>query len=156
VPIVRTYACPDCFARTEVVLDASEWDRPAPSCEACDARLNQEFSPPAIGGSVRSRAVSLAENIIANDYGVANFKSDGRQGGTPTVRYKDQTASTLPSEWQRAGHQAILEQAIAIGKMTKRESRGLGDGLDILKRGLATGVQPDLIEASKKRAIKVW
>jgi hypothetical protein len=151
--IVRTYHCPECNHRIEVTLTAEEWEKPPPSCEACDRRaMNQEFKPPAIGGSVRSRAAAITESIIANDYGVANFQSDHRQGATPKVRYKDQSASVLPSDWKATeGHRAVLETAISIGKAHRGR-----DGLDILKRGLAAGTQVDLIEASKRKAIKVW
>lgn len=140
----------------EVTLTAEQWDEPPPSCIACDTReaMHQEFKPPGIGGSVRSKATAIAESIIANDYGVANFQSDRRQGGTPKVRYKDQTSSILPSDWQKAGHTAMLETAINIGKQNRRQF-GM-DGLDMLKRGIEQGTQADLIEASKRRAIKVW
>ena len=137
----------------EVTLTAEEWDSPPPSCAICDAmEMSQEFTPPAIGGSARMRAARIAEDIIANDYGVANFHSDNREGGVPKVRYKDQSDQVRPSNWQ--GHQTVLQQAIDIGKMNRRQF-GL-DGLDILKRNITSGVQPDLIEASKRRAIKVW
>lgn len=149
--IVRTYHCPECNHRMEQVLTADQWESPPPSCEACDARMNQDFKPPAIGGSVRAKATRIAENIIATDYGVANFHSDHRQGATPKVRYKDQTASVLPSDWQKAAHREMLETAISIGKANRGR-----DGLDILKRNLTTGAQVDLIEASKRKAIKVW
>ena len=152
--INRTYQCPACNHRMDVTLTAEQWNEPPPSCEACDARTDQEFKPPAIGGSVRARAAAITENIIANDYGVANFQSDHRQGATPKVRYKDQTANVLPSDWQAAGHRAMLETAIGIGKQNRRQF-GM-DGLDMLKRNIASGVQPDLIEASKRKAIKVW
>lgn len=153
--INRTYMCPECSHRMEVTLSPEEWEKPPPSCEACDARaMNQEFKPFGIGGSVKAKAVALTESIIANDYGVANFQSDRRQGGTPKVRYKDQTASVLPSDWQAAGHKAMLETAIGIGKQNRRQF-GM-DGLDMLKRGLADGTQTDLIQASKRKAIKVW
>ena len=139
----------------EVTLTQEEWEKPPPSCEACDARaMNQEFRPFGIGGSVRARAAQITESIIANDYGVANFQSDRRQGGTPKVRYKDQTADVLPSDWQKAQHQSILETAIGIGKQNRRQFGA--DGLDILKRNIQSGAQTDLIEASKRRAIKVW
>ena len=154
MPIARTYPCPECFTRIDVILSAEEWDAPAPSCEACDARLNQEFHPPAIGGSNRMKAARIAEDIIANDYGVANFQSDRRRGGVPKIRYKDDTGNVKPSDWQVAGQRAILEQAISIGKQNRRDF-GM-DGLDMLKRGLASGAQVDLIEASKRKAIKVW
>ena len=155
MPIMRTYMCPECANRIEVVLSAEEWDAPPPSCPACDAHdMAQEFKPPAIGGSLSMRAHRLAEDIIANDYGVANVSFDNREGVTPKVRYKDQSATALQSTW--GGQVAnALETAIAIGKQTRSESGGM-DGLDMLKRNLASGAQPDLIDASKRRAIKVW
>jgi hypothetical protein len=152
--IMRTYHCPECNHRMEQSLTQEQWDSPPPSCEACDQRMNQEFRPPAIGGSIGGKARALAEDIIANDYHVANIQFNNRQGGTSKVRYKDETASTLPSDWQKAGHAAMLQTAIGIGQQNRREF-GM-DGLDMLKRGIASGAQPDLIEASKRRAIKVW
>lgn len=156
MPIMRTYMCPDCACQIEVMLSADQWDAPPPSCEACDAReMRQEIMPPKIGGSLRSRAVKLAEDIMANDYNVADARFDNRQGGKPKVRYKDETPGSLAGAWASAQqHNALLEQAVAIGKQTRREIGG--DGLDILKHSLASGTQPDLIEASKRRAIKVW
>jgi hypothetical protein len=158
MPIMRTYMCGECGHRIEVVLSADQWDAPPPSCDACDARMGQEFKPPAIGGSIGGRARAIAEDIIANDYQVANVQFDNRRGGKPKVRYKDETPATIASAWTQATqaqqHHALLEQAVAIGKQTRRETGG--DGLDILKANLASGAQPDLIEASRRRAIKVW
>lgn len=153
MPINRTYMCPECAHRMDVVLNADEWDAPPPSCEACDERMNQEFKPPAIGGSVRSRAAKITEGIIADDYKVANFQSDRRQGGRPTVRYKDETPGSLQATWQGAGggQRSMLETAINLGKANRGR-----DGLNILQQNLASGAQPDLIEASKRRSIKVW
>lgn len=152
MPIARSFMCPECGHRMEVTLAAEDWNAPLPSCERCDAReVQQEFHPPAIGGSLRGKAVRLAEDIMANDYGVANATFQNREGGTPKVRYKDQTPA-IASTWQGANQ--LLEQAISIGKQTRRETGG--DGLDLLKANLASGAQPDLIEASKRRAIKVW
>ena len=150
--IIKTYQCSECFHRMEMTLTADQWDNPPPNCAICEARTNQEFQPPAIGGSVRARAARIAEDIAANDYGVANINFEHREGGTPTVRYKGQTASAMPAQWQ--GHRELLEQAISIGKQNRRDF-GL-DGLDILKRNIMSGDQPDLIEASKRRAIKVY
>ena len=156
MPIMRTYMCGECSHRIEVVLSAEQWDAPPPSCDACDAReMRQEFKSPAIGGSVSYRAHKLAEDIIANDYHVADVKFDNREGGKPKVRYKDETPATIASAWtQAAQHNEMLQQAVAIGKQTRRDF-GV-DGLDILKANLASGAQPDLIEASKRRAVKVW
>lgn len=150
--IRRSYMCPECAHRMEVTLTAAEWNNPPPSCEACDAReMNQEFHPPAIGGSVRSRAGRIAEDIIANDYNVANFQSDRGHGGPAKVRYKDQSDDTRPSAWQQAAHTEMLNTAMSVG----RANRGR-DGLDILQKNLRSGVQPDLIETSKRRSIRVW
>jgi len=146
--------CPECSHRMEVTLAADQWDAPPPSCDMCDAaETRQEFLPPRIGGSRGAKARALTEDIIANDYGVADIKFDSRQGGTPKVRYKDQTAASVGSSWQGASE--LIQQAVAIGKQTRREAGGF-DGLDLLKANLASGAQPDLIAASKRRAIKVW
>jgi hypothetical protein len=156
MPIMRSYMCPECSHRMEVTLSAEEWDAPPPSCEACDAReVRQEFRPPAIGGSVSMKAHRIAEDIMANDYNVANATFDSREGGRPKVRYKDQSPSQLASSWNSAVVNEALNTAIKIGKQTRSESGGF-DGLDMLKANLANGNQPDLIEASRRRALKVW
>ena len=158
MPIARSYMCGECGHRWEAVLAADDWDAPMPSCERCDAReVGQEFKPPAIGGSIASKAHRIAEDIMANDYNVANARFDNREGAVPKVRYKDQTGSLPPAAWANA--QAQLSQAIDIGKAHRQhryESGPQGNGLDVLKAALATGEQPDLIAASRKRAIKVW
>ena len=152
MPIVRTYACPDCNHIMDVVLSADYWEAPPPDCPACKAReMRQDFRPVAIGGSNRARAVALAEDIAAKDYNVADMKVQGREGGTPTVRYKDQTAATGGSSW--VGAQGMLEQAISIGRQTRMQH---GSGLDVLQSALKSGAQPDLIAESRKRMIKVW
>ena len=152
MPIVRTYACAECNHMMDVVLSSDDWDAPPPDCPACEAReMRQEFKPVAITGSIRSRAVALAEDIAAKDYNVADMKVEGKEGGKPKVRYKDQTAEIARSMWQNP--QGVLEQAIAIGRQTRLQH---GTGLDVLQNALKTGAQPDLIAESKKRAIKVW
>lgn len=154
MPIMRTYMCGECSHRMEVVLPADQWDAPPPSCDMCDAATGQEFKAPAIGGSVSYRAHRVVEDIIATDYQVADVKFDNREGGVPKVRYKDQTATQLQSTWGGQISDA-LQTAVSIGKQNRREMGGV-DGLDILKRNLASGAQPDLIEASRRRALKVW
>lgn len=158
MPIVRTYFCNECAHQIEVVLAGEDWDAPPPSCAACDSReMRQEFKPPAIGGSMSSRAHAIAEDIMANDYQVANAKFDNREGGTPKIRYKDQTSAIAPAAWANA--QAQLAQAIDVGRAHRQhryESGPQGNGLDVLKAALDSGQQPDLIANSKKRAIKVW
>jgi hypothetical protein len=158
MPITRTYQCPECNHRMEVSLSAEQWDATPPSCEACDAHeMRQEFRPVAIGGSIAARAAAITENILANDYQVANFQPNNREGGVAKVRYKDETPGLTPGAWAAA--QQTLQQAIDVGRAqrhTRYEKGPSGSGLDVLKAALSSGEQPDLIESSKRRAIKVW
>lgn len=152
MPILRTYACGDCGHMLEVTLSTDQWNAEPPDCPRCAERpMAQEFKPPAIGGSVRARAIKIAEDIAEKDYNVADFKSDGREGGRPKVRYRD-AITTSASTWA-APNAASLGQAIALG----RESRlKYGSGLDVLHSALKDGTQPDLIELSKRRSMRVW
>lgn len=135
----------------EVMLAADEWDVEPPECPACAQRaMRQEFKPFAIGGSAVSKAAAIAEDIAANDYQVADMKSRG-DGEATKVRYKDQTPAQITSHW--AGAAETIELAIAAGRQTRLEH---GSGLDVLHAALKSGAQPDLIEASKRRAIKIW
>jgi hypothetical protein len=135
----------------EVVLAADDWNAEPPGCPACAARaMRQEFKPVAIGGSPYARARAIAEDIIDKDYHVADMQRDKHER-VPAVRYKDATSEITPSAW--AAHTATLEQAIAIGRKTRLQH---GNGLDVLHSALKSGAQPDLIEASKRRAMKVW
>jgi hypothetical protein len=77
---------------------------------------------------------------------------DTRHGGTPKVRFKDQPAPTAPGTW--GANNAMLETAIAIGRQTRAEIGG--SPTDMLQHMLKTGAQKDLIEVSKRRAMKVW
>lgn len=160
MPIIRTYACPECFTRIEVVLSAEQWDDPPPSCPACDAReMGQEFKPVAIGGSHRARAVAIAEDIASNDYKVADFTAFGKEGHRAKVRYNDDTGNVQTGKWtgpnarEMQMSQEAIQTAIALGRGTRLK---YGNGLDILRHTLASGDQPDLIEVSKRRSAKVW
>jgi len=151
MPIVRTYQCEDCNHRLEMTLSADDWNAPPPPCPQCEARsMNQDFRPIAIGGSPSARAHAIAEDIADRDYHVADMQRD-KQALTPAVRYKDQPSNLLPSTWQAAN--ATLEAAIASGRQTRLQH---GSGLDVLQANLKSGVEPDLIAISKKRAMKVW
>jgi hypothetical protein len=112
--------------------------------------MRQEFKPVAIGGSVQSRAVALAEDIAANDYHVADMRARG-DGEAQKVRYKDQTSQIPQSSWT-AAHDTI-QTAIALGRQTRLQH---GSGLDVLQSALKSGDQPDLIELSKRRAMRIW
>lgn len=149
--IHRVYMCGECGNRIEVTLSSDQWDQPAPSCPACDAadKMGQEFHVN-IGGSLASRAAAITEDIMRRDYGISNYTGDNREGGVGKVNYASPpTGSVGTSQW--AGN--MLQEAISIGRKTRMEG---GSGLDILQRNLKSGAQPDLIEASKQRAIKVW
>lgn len=151
MPIVRTYQCAECFHRAEVVLGSEQWDDPPPDCPACTARaMNQEFRPVAIGGSNRAKAVAIAEKIAAEDYGVADMNPVAKEGEPVKHRLKDDK-TFMPSRWE--GNAQLVQTAMARGRETRLRH---GDGLDVLQNALKTGAQPDLIEQSKRRAMRVW
>jgi putative FmdB family regulatory protein len=155
MPIVRTYGCEDCGHFTEVWLTLEQCDDPPPPCPHCAARaMQQEFKPVAlVGTSPSSRANALMEDIVEKDYGVADLKRDHRADSTPKVRYKDQGTPGQASTWGAAG--AMIQTAVAIGRQTRMDNGGYS-GVDTLQAMLKSGAQPDLIEASRRRAIKVW
>lgn len=135
-----------------VELRSDQWDAEPPECPQCAAHdMGQIFKPPAIGGSNSSRAHAVAEDIMANDYNVADFKSQGPDGGPPKVRYKDAISTVPPSTWGAA--EGAIAQAISLGRETRLKH---GSGLDVLQTTLKNGTQPDLIELSKKRSMRVW
>ena len=143
----------------DVVLSMDQVDDPPPDCPRCTGATHQEFKPIALGGSARSRAVNLALEIAEKDYGVADIQAHGKEGGTPTVRYRDETPASIAAKrlggaaaW--GANREVLEGAIAAGR-AQRISNG-GDGLDVLKSALKSGAQPDLIEVSKRRSMRVW
>lgn len=138
----------------EVTLTADHWDDPPPDCPRCNGMTAQEFVPFAIGGSSRSRAAKITEDILANDYHVADAKIEGKGiGEVPQVRYKDAMPSAIPqSTWSNA-NQEMLEGAAAAGKQVRLR---YGSGLDVLSSGLKDGSIPDLIEISRKRSMRVF
>lgn len=157
MPIVRTYACEECGHFIEVTLRLDQADDPPPTCPRCIAHdlrepMRQEFKPVAIGGSNVAKAHKMAETIAHEDYGVADIQREHRQGGTPKHRLRDEGPPAQASTWGAAG--AMLEQAVAIGRQTRLQNGG--SGLDILQAALKDGSQPDLIELSKKRSMKIW
>ena len=144
--------CPDCAMHLEVTLSADEWNTPPPECPRCTGQTHQDFKPIAIGGSTYGRAAKMAETIASEDYHVADMNVTAKgQGDTPKVRYKDTTNQVLPSTWGSA-NQEMLEGAAALGRETRLR---YGNGLDVLAHSLKTGAQPDLIEISKRRSMRV-
>lgn len=156
MPIVRTYGCGDCGHFFDINLTMEQVDDPPPECPRCHNVTQQEFKPIAVGGSTVGKAVKLAETIAAEDYGVADMQHDTRRGGTPKVRYKDEGTPLQQqqmSTWGSPG--AMLSEAIALGRQTRIANGGYS-GVDTLQAMLKSGEQPDLIEASKRRAMRVW
>jgi hypothetical protein len=152
MPVIRTYACPTCNHMMDVVLTMEQVDDPPPECPACERRerMHQEFKPVNIGGSKITKAGDLTEDILQNDYHVADM-SRPYEGEKRKVRYKDQVAAYPSSHWQMA--QGVLEGAIAAGRQMRVKH---GSGLDVLQANLKSGAQKDLIEISKQRSVKVW
>jgi hypothetical protein len=100
----------------------------------------------------------MAEDIAEKDYNVADLqwrKNRDQSQATPH-RLKDETPHSVGqatgSQWGVTGE--ALQQAIALGRETRIKHGG--SGLDLLQQGLKDGTQVDLIEASKRRAMKVW
>lgn len=158
MPIVRTYGCEACGNFLEITLTLEQWDAPPPECPQCASRTQQEFRPVNIGGSTYARARGLAEDIAANDYGVADlhWRKDRDVAQATPHRLKDETASSVSqatgSNWGVTGE--ALQQAVALGREVRLKHGG--SGLDMLQRALKDGTQPDLIEMSKKRAANIW
>jgi hypothetical protein len=136
----------------DVTLTMDQVDDPPPECPKCAQRaMQQEFRPVALGGSVTTRAHAIAEDIAANDYHVSDMSVGTKMGDVTKTRYKD-TSSTVPaSTWSAA--QDVLQGAITAGRQSRLK---YGSGLDVLQANIKSGVQPDLIENSKKRMIKLW
>ena len=157
MPIVRTYGCGTCGHFMDLTLTMEQVDEEPPVCPRCaQTQMAQEFKPVAIGGSTVGKAAKLAETIAAEDYGVADMQHDTRRGGTPKVRYKDQGTPLQQqqmSSWGATGN--VLQEAMALGRRTRMANGGFS-GVDTLQQMLKSGEQPDLIEASKKRAMRVW
>jgi putative FmdB family regulatory protein len=157
MPIVRTYGCEQCGHFIELTLSMEQVDDPPPPCPACEAQeTSQIFKPVAIGGSTVGKAAKLAETIAHEDYGVADITHDTRHGGVPKVRYKDQGTAMQQaqmSSWGAPGN--MMETALALGRQARLASGGYS-GVDTLQKMLKDGTQPDLIEASKRRSMKVW
>jgi hypothetical protein len=103
----------------------------------------QEFKPVAIGGSVRAKAVKMAETIAEQDMNVADMNIEGKEGVRNKVRYKQQ--ADHGNTWG-ASNEALM-QAVATGRETRLRH---GSGLDIIDS------MPDLIAESKKRSMRVW
>lgn len=157
MPIVRTYGCGQCGHFMEITLTMDQADDDPPECPHCAAQTQQEFKPIAIGGSVTGKAHKLAETIASEDYGVADFNiSSQREGDVTKHRLKDQgnaMQQATASSW--GAPRDVLETAVQIGRATRMSSGGYS-GVDMLQKMLQDGTQPDLIEQSKKRSMKVW
>jgi len=114
--------------------------------------MQQEFKPPAIvGHTARSKAEAITEDVLRNDYHVADLNQD-KYEQTPQVRYTDSSNTPSQASTWTAGQES-LEQAVALGRQNRLK---YGSGLDILQNNLKNGTEVDLIAASKRRAMRVW
>lgn len=147
--INRTYGCEDCGFQMTVELRSDQWDQPPPDCPRCSMATQQEFIPPAIGGSLRAQATAMAMDIAERDYGVADIQTGGREGSTPQVRYRDGPRN--PSSW--GAQMGALQTAVALGRENRLK---YGSGLDVLQQALKSGDQPDIIDISKRRSARLW
>jgi hypothetical protein len=133
----------------EVELTLAQADVPAPVCPACNERTQQDFKPPGIvGTSARSKAEKIKDDILANDYKVGDIN---RSPSRPHLHYKDQSPPGSASSWQAS--QEMLRGAAAAGRQIRER---FGSGLDVLHSNIKSGAEPDLIELSKRKAIKIW
>ena len=136
-----------------ITLTYEQWDEPPPDCPECARRsMQQDFRPVAITGSPAARARGIAEDIAANDYHVADMQHERRPEGTPKVRYKDETGPAVQSAWSGVNNET-LAAAMAAGRQTRLS---FGSGLDVLQSNIKSGKEPDLIEISKRRAMRVY
>lgn len=142
--ILRTYGCAQCNHMMTVELRSDQWDAEPPECPQCSNTTHQEFQPPGIVGSARSKATALALDIAEKDYHVSDIQADGKPEGRPKVRYKDVQAGGS-SSWGM--HSEALSQAVTLGRQTRLQH---GSGLDVIKS------MPDLIAESKKKSMRVW
>ena len=137
--------CQACGHYMNITLSQEQWDDPAPECPICtQSPMAQDFKPPGIGGSVRARAEKVTEDILEKDYQVSNIHRDPRQGAVPKTSY-------ATSQWGVA--REALEGAISAGRKSRLKH---GSGLDILQQNLKSGAEPDLIELSKRRAMRIY
>ena len=152
MPIVRTFGCGTCGHFMDVTLTMEQVDDEPPECPRCaQAQMAQEFRPVAIAGNAartRDKAVSLAETIAAEDYGVADMQHDTRAHGTPKVRYKDQGNSmqqAAQSSWGAPG--AALAEAMAKGRETRLANGGFS-GVEVMAE------LNDLVSARRARGVE--
>lgn len=148
--------CNECGHYMNVTLTLEQCDAPAPDCPRCNAYdfkepMQQDFKPAGIIGSARSKAEKITEDILDKDFQVGNIQRDAHEGAAPKVTYKDQGRPLDRATW--GAGRAQLEAAIAAGRQSRIAH---GSGLDVLQANLKSGKQPDLIEVSKRRAIRVW
>lgn len=161
MPIVRSWVCPKCNHYIEMTLTAEQWDIEAPDCPRGCQTMDQEFTPPAIGGSAIGKAHAIAEKIAREDYNVTNLRTSPSRSG-PRATYKDEMMGHArvndrnwgpdpPSTWGSTG--LAMSQAMAFGKDLRHN---FGNGLDVLQATLKSGAQPDLLETSKRMAVQQW
>lgn len=138
-----------------IELTMAEADAEPPDCPHCQGISRQEFQPVAIAGVMaqhREAAVQMAVKVAKEDYGVEDMTI--RKGELPKVRYRDKPgASDLGSSSWVGPNRDMLQAGLREGRAVREQ---FGSGLDVLQGNLQRGSQPDLIELSKRKSMKVW
>lgn len=144
--ILRTYCCPDCDHRIEVVLESSEWDAEPPDCPVCTVRLGQEFKSFGVGGSPQARATKIAQDIMEKDYGATNFEIG-----------KNRPQASAPTRAEQQQRSAILRSMIPDGPAQIAAGSATGGFAPIhkLQQDIRGGKMPDLIRNAAKNSIRV-
>jgi len=151
VPIVRTLGCNDCARTWDVTLTAEQVDDPLPACPFCNNATFQEFKPVAIRG--KESKLESSEAVVENEMkerGITDITFRTKENLPPKVRYKTDKAQ---SNWMQPTGDMVA-QAAQLGRADRQKFGA--DGLEILQNNLRSGKQVDLVEASKRRADRVW
>lgn len=85
---IRCTACGHRYKRVLAAEDeealAEMPDPPCPACKEASKRAAFDFNgpAPAIGGNIAVRAMDDTMNMVAQDYGMTDLRTDGREGET--------------------------------------------------------------------------
>lgn len=97
--ILRTYACNDCGALFECEMESG--DAGDPGCPACATVMQWRPRSFAIGGSAQSKAVDLTQNIIEQDFGLADMRDGVKEGETYFKPPPPKQTAALEAETRR-------------------------------------------------------
>ena len=105
--IYRTYCCNSCDQLFEVTCESG--DEGDPDCPICTKVLQWTPSKVSIGGSLESKAVRIAQDVMENDYGLTNFKDNNKPGD---VGYIDPTRKNAAERDALGQRDAEIEREV--------------------------------------------